>query len=59
MGYVGKEIWSNAFSASPSKFRGIPTRYDKNPLNFLAAVKIGAARIWIKALSGRVGARND
>ena len=31
-------------------FRGIATRYDKNPLNFLAAVKIIATRIWIKAL---------
>ncbi|WP_303832141.1 IS5 family transposase [Asticcacaulis taihuensis] len=32
------------------QFRGIATRYDKNPLNFLAAVKIVATRIWIKAL---------
>jgi transposase len=30
--------------------RGIATRYDKDPLNFLAAVKLVAARIWIKAL---------
>jgi transposase len=30
--------------------RGIATRYDKNPLNFLAAIKLAAARIWIKAL---------
>jgi transposase len=29
--------------------RGIATRYYKNPLNFLAAIKIVAARIWIKA----------
>jgi transposase len=27
-------------------FRGIATRYDKDPLNFLAAVKLIAARIW-------------
>ncbi len=31
-------------------FRGIATRYDKNPLNFLAGVKIAAIRIWIKCL---------
>jgi transposase len=30
--------------------RGIATRYDKDPLNFLAAIKLAAARIWIKAL---------
>lgn len=27
-------------------FRGIATRYDKNPANYLAAVKLVAARIW-------------
>jgi transposase len=27
-------------------FRGIATRYDKDPANYLAAVKIVAARIW-------------
>jgi transposase len=32
------------------QYRGIATRYDKNPANFLAAVKIIATRIWIKAL---------
>ena len=32
------------------QFRGIATRYDKNPYNFLAAIKIVAARIWIRAL---------
>ena len=31
-------------------YRAIATRYDKNPANFLAAVKIIATRIWIKAL---------
>ena len=31
-------------------WRGIATRYDKNPLNFLAAIKLAAARIWIRAL---------
>lgn len=28
------------------QFRGIATRYDKNPLNSLAAVKLIACRIW-------------
>ncbi len=28
------------------QFRGIATRYDKNPLNFLAAIKLVACRIW-------------
>ena len=32
------------------QLRGIATRYDKNPLNYLAAIKLAAARIWIKAL---------
>ncbi|MEN5279332.1 transposase, partial [Brucella sp. TWI432] len=27
-------------------YRGIATRYDKNPANFLAAVKLIAVRIW-------------
>ena len=32
------------------QFRGIATRYDKNPQNFLAAVKLLATRIWIRSL---------
>ena len=32
------------------QFRGIATRYDKNPNNFLAAIKIASGRIWIKTL---------
>ena len=32
------------------QFRGIATRYDKDPMNFLAAVKLAAARIWIRSL---------
>ena len=32
------------------QYRGVATRYDKNPANFLAAVKIVATRIWINAL---------
>lgn len=31
-------------------FRGIATRYDKDPANFLAAIKIVAARIWCQCL---------
>ena len=30
-------------------FRGIATRYDKDPLNFLAAVKLAAIRIWLRS----------
>lgn len=32
------------------QFRGIATRYDKDPQNFLAAVKLTATRIWIRSL---------
>lgn len=32
------------------QFRGIATRYDKDPRNFLAAIKIVATRIWIRSL---------
>jgi transposase len=38
------------FFSKLKQFRGIATRYDKDPLNFLAAVKIAAARIWIRSL---------
>ncbi len=38
------------FFSKLKQFRGITTRYDKNPLNFLAAVKIVATRIWIRTL---------
>ena len=31
------------------QFRGIATRYDKNPDNFLAAIKIVSARIWLRS----------
>ena len=30
-------------------YRGIATRYDKCPLNFLAAIKLVSALIWIRA----------
>ena len=32
------------------QFRGIATHYDKNPDNFLAAIKLAATRLWIKSL---------
>ena len=38
------------FFAKLKQFRGIATRYDKNPLNFLPAVKLVATRIWMRAL---------
>ncbi|GEO16643.1 hypothetical protein MAE02_43390 [Microvirga aerophila] len=31
------------------QFRGIATRYDKSPENFLAAIKLVSARIWIRS----------
>ena len=37
------------------QFRGVATRYDKNPLNFLAAVKLASIRIWLKLVSLRPG----
>jgi len=30
-------------------FRGVATRYDKNPENYLAGVKLASARIWMRA----------
>jgi transposase len=32
------------------QFRGIATRYDKKPENFLAAVKLASVRIWMRSL---------
>lgn len=32
------------------QFRGIATRYDKKPENFLAAVKFASVMIWLRAL---------
>ena len=31
------------------QFRGIATRYDKDPANFLAAIKLICVRIWCSA----------
>ena len=30
-------------------FRAVATRYDKDPANFLASVKLASARIWLRA----------
>jgi len=30
-------------------FRGVATRYDKRPENYLAGVKLASARIWMRA----------
>ncbi|MGJ3262131.1 MAG: IS5/IS1182 family transposase, partial [Salinarimonas sp.] len=30
-------------------FRGLATRYDRSPDNFLAALKLAAIRIWLAA----------
>ncbi|NTH14245.1 IS5 family transposase [Agrobacterium rhizogenes] len=38
------------FFSKLKQFRGIATRYDKDPISFLAAVKLAAARIWIRSL---------
>ncbi|TLP45904.1 IS5/IS1182 family transposase, partial [Cohaesibacter sp. CAU 1516] len=32
------------------QFRAIATRYEKNPLNFLAAIKLVATLVWIRSL---------
>jgi len=32
------------------QFRGIATRYDKDPANFIAAIKLIAIRVWCKSL---------
>ena len=32
------------------QMRGLATRYDRHPDNFLAALKLAATRIWINAL---------
>ena len=31
------------------QFRGIATRYDKDPANFLAAIKLICVRLWCNA----------
>jgi transposase len=36
------------FFSKLKQFRGIATRYDKKPENFLAAVKLASTRIWLR-----------
>ena len=36
-GFIANAIWSNVSSTSSCSCEGIATRYDKDPLNFLAA----------------------
>lgn len=37
------------FFSKLKNYRGIATRYDKNPENFLAAAKLASVRIWLRA----------
>jgi len=37
------------FFSKLKQFRGIATRYDKSPDNFLAAVMLASTRIWIRS----------
>ena len=36
------------FFGKIKQYRGIATRYDKDPANFLAAIKLAATRLWIR-----------
>ena len=31
-------------------FRGVATRYDKDPANYLAGIQLASVRIWIRTL---------
>lgn len=31
------------------QYRGIATRYDRDPLNFMAAIKLASVRIWLRS----------
>lgn len=37
------------FLTKLKQFRGIATRYDKRPENFLAAIKLASVRIWLRS----------
>lgn len=37
------------FFSKIKHYRGVATRYDKNPENYLAGVKLASARIWMRA----------
>ena len=36
------------FFSKIKHFRAVATRYDKNPENYLASVKLASARIWMR-----------
>jgi len=37
------------FFSKIKHFRAVATRYDKDPDNFLASVKLAALRVWLRA----------
>jgi transposase len=39
------------FFSKPKHYRAVATRYEKHAENFLAAVKLAAARIWMRFMS--------
>nr|WP_321526321.1 transposase [uncultured Cohaesibacter sp.] len=45
-----QRILVDRFFNKLKQFRAIATRYEKNPLSFLAAIKLVAALIWIRSL---------
>jgi transposase len=38
------------FFTQVKQFRGLATRYDRDPENYLAALKLAAVRIWLAAI---------
>lgn len=38
------------FFSKIKHFRAVATRYDKDPENFLASVKLAAVRVWLRTL---------
>ncbi len=38
------------FFSKIKHFRAVATRYDKDPENFLAGVKLAAVRVWLRTL---------
>ena len=40
---------SNGFFNRIKNYRGIATRYDRKAINFLAAIKLVAVRMWLKS----------
>ncbi len=41
------------FFSKIKHFRAVATRYDKDPDNFLASVKLAALRVWLRTLRVR------